>query len=163
MKKYLEEKYQQLINDMERAYDATIDTLNYHINQLQRTVREQEDELDKLKGGDKLAEEIAKLEEQPQIVLDSCQGCDCPGCDARISELFDQVEALKKENKSLRMSNGHLKSTKAKKTKTYKKNVVCLCKDCKKYFQACRRDAMRCADCKRKHAAELTKKYRAKQ
>ena len=143
---------------MERAYDATIDTLNYHINQLQRTVREQEDELDKLKGGDKLAEEIAKLEEQPQIVLDNCQGCD-----ARIKELIEENEQLKKENKSLRMSNGHLKSTKVKKTKTYKKNVVCLCKDCKKYFQACRRDAMRCADCKRKHAAELTKKYRAKQ
>lgn len=141
--KYIEREYQKLIETMKETYEDIIHIQASFINQYKKDPLEKE------------IEEYNRLEDESSE--------SCPGCDARISELFDQVEALKKENKSLRMSNGHLKSTKAKKTKTYKKNVVCLCKDCKKYFQACRKDAMRCADCKRKHAAELTKKYRAKQ
>lgn len=139
--KYIEKEYQKLIETMKETYEDIIRIQAAFINQYE-------------KG--QLEKEIEKYNE-----LESSESC--PGCDARISELVEQVEALKKENKSLRMSNGHLKSTKVKKTKTYKKNVVCLCKDCKKYFQACRKDARRCADCKRKHAAELTKIYRAKQ
>lgn len=150
--KYIEKHYQDLIEQLESSHSYVVDDLKAHINWLEKKLADYEN----AEAG------IAKeLEEYNRLENESSESC--PGCDARISELVEQVEALKKENKSLRMSNGHLKSTKVKKTKTYKKNVVCLCKDCKKYFQACRKDAMRCADCKRKHAAELTKIYRAKQ
>ena len=148
--KRIEEKYQRLLSQQRYAYEHIISNLKSHIDWLEGQIKEHEkDPLEK------------EIEEYNRLENESSESC--PGCDARISELMEQVHALKKENKSLRMSNGHLKSTKVKKTKTYKKNVVCLCKDCKKYFQACRKDAQRCADCKRKHAAELTKSYRAKQ
>lgn len=145
--KYIEKEYQCLLDEQRSAYEGIISGLKGYNMWLEGKLNEYE------KGQlEKELEEYNRLENTSR-----------PGCDARISELLEQVEALKKENKSLRMSNGHLKSTKVKKVKTYKKNVVCLCKDCKKYFQACRKDAQRCPDCKRKHAAELTKSYRAKQ
>lgn len=143
--KYIEREYQKLIETMKETYEGIIRIQASFINQY------------KPEEGAQLKKEIEKYNE-----LENKSSESCPGCDARISELVERVEALKKENKSLKMSNGHLKSTKAKKTKAHKKNVVCLCKDCKKYFQACRSDAMRCADCKRKRASELTKISRAK-
>ena len=142
--KYIEKHYKDLIEQLESAHSYVVDDLKAHINWLEKKLADCEDAE---AGIAKELEEYNALE----------------GGASRIAELEAQIEALRKENKSLRMSNGHLKSTKVKKTKAYKKNVVCLCKDCKKYFQACRKDAMRCADCKRKHAAELTKIYRAKQ
>lgn len=145
MKKYLEDKYQQLINDMERAYAATIDTLNYHINKLQKTVIEQEDELDKLKGGDKLAEEIAQIAVDNNAVttVDSC-----PGCDTRIKELTEENKKLKAKLEK-----------KPKATRRRHKNVLCMCADCKKYFYARRKDARRCPECKRVHGNELKKAW----
>lgn len=142
--KYIEKEYQRLLDEQRSAYDGIISALKAHNMWLEK----------KLADCENAEAGIAKeLEEYNALDAE----------DSRVSELESQITALKKENKSLRMSNGHLKSTKVKKTKTYKKNVVCLCKDCKKYFQACRKDAQRCTDCKRKHAAELTKSYRAKQ
>lgn len=141
--KYIEKHYRDLIEQLESAHDYVVDDLKAHINWLEKKLADYED----AEAG------IAKeLEEYNALEAGA----------SRIAGLEAEIETLRKENKSLRMSNGHLESTKAKKTKTYKKNVVCLCKDCKKYFHACRKDAMRCADCKRKHAAELTKNYRAK-
>lgn len=151
--KYIEEKYQQLLSQQRHSYEHIISNLEVHIDWLENELKKYEK--------DPLEAEIAKLNEQPQVILN-----DCPlheTAESQSSELQKQIEELKKENRGLKISNGHLKSTKVKKVKTYKKNVVCLCKDCKKYFQACRKDAQRCADCKRKHAAELTKSYRAKQ
>lgn len=149
--KYIGQEYQQLLSEQRRTYERIISNLKAHNDWLK-------DELKKYEK-DQLEKEI---EEYNRLENESSESC--PGCDARISELSGQVEALKKENKSLKMSNGHLKSAKkAKRAKrSYKKNVVCICKDCKKYFQACRSDAMRCADCKRKRASELTKISRAK-
>lgn len=142
--KYIEREYQKLIETMKETYEDIIHIQAAFINQYKKDPLEKE------------IEEYNKLENESSE--------SCPGCDARISELMEQVEALKKENKSLRMSNGHLKSTKKVKRakRVYKKNALCFCKDCKKYFQACRKDAQRCADCKRKHATELTKISRAK-
>lgn len=162
MKKYLEEKYQQLINDMERAYDATINTLNYHISQLQRTIREQSDELEKLKGGDKLAEEIATLSvEQPQIVLS-----DCPGCDARIKELTEENDRLKKELQGAKISAGRLKANKAKaksnRGRYTRKSVVCQCKDCDTYFEAKSKTAKYCSGCKAKHERDSRRRWAEK-
>lgn len=142
--KYIEKEYQRLLDEQRSAYEGIISSLKSHNMWLERKLADCENAE---------AGIVKELEEYNAL--------DAEG--SRVSELESQITALKKENKSLRMSNGHLKSTKVKKTKTYKKNVVCLCKDCKKYFQACRKDAQRCADCKRKHAAELTKSYRAKQ
>lgn len=151
--KYIEEKYQQLINSMERAYSATIDSLNYHINQMQRTILDQEDELERLKGGDKLAQEIAKLDEQPQIILD-----DCPACDVVIRELREENAKLKEEIASLK------KTAKAKAPKKRaRKQVLCTCMDCKTYFYAQRRDAKRCPECKRKHANQAKYAWLKKQ
>ena len=169
MKKYLEEKYQQLINDMERAYDATINTLNYHINQLQRTIREQSDELEQLKGGDKLAEEIATLSvEQPQVVLN-----DCPGCDDVAAELREKVDALTEENARLKkelqgakISAGRLKANKTKKKSNrgryVRKSVVCQCKDCSTYFEAKSKTAKYCSSCKAKHERESHRRWAEK-
>lgn len=139
--KYIEEKYQQLINSMERAYSATIDSLNYRINQLQKTIVEQEDELEKLKGGDKLAGQIAILDEEPQVIVN-----DCPACDVVIRELREENAKLKEEIASLK------KTTKVKAPrKRVRKQVLCTCQDCRTYFYAQRRDAKRCPECKRKH------------
>ena len=137
--KYIEEKYQQLINSMERGYGATIDSLNYHINRLQKTIVEQEDELEKLKGGDKLAEHIEEYENF---------NSDCAACDVVIRELREENAKLKEEIASLKKTTIKVK---APKKRTRRKQVLCTCQDCKTYFYAQRRDAKRCPECKRKH------------
>ena len=164
MKKYLEEKYQQLINDMERAYDATINTLNYHISQLQRTIREQSDELEKLKGGDKLAEEIAQItmDDSNVVTVESC-----PGCDNVITELREENARLKKELQGAKISAGRLKANKTKKKQSNRgrytrKSVVCQCKDCDTYFEAKSKNAKYCSSCKAKHERESHRRWAEK-
>lgn len=136
--KYIEEKYQQLINSMERGYSATIDSLNYHINRLQKTIVEQEDELEKLKGGDELAEQIEEYENFKS---------DCAACNVVIRELREENAKLKEEIASLKKTTVKAKAPR----KRARKQVLCTCQDCKTYFYAQRRDAKRCPECKRKH------------
>lgn len=170
MKKYIEEKYQQLINDMERAYDATINTLNYHISQLQRTIREQSDELEQLKGGDKLADEIAQItmDDSNVVTVESC-----PGCDAVADELREKVDALNEENARLKkelqgakISAGRLKANKTKKKSNrgryVRKSVVCQCKDCDTYFEAKSKNAKYCSSCKAKRERDSHRRWAQK-
>ena len=131
---YTEQEYQQLLSEQRYTYESIINSLKSHVDWLK-------DELDKLRGGDKLAQEIAKLEEQPQVILD-----DCPGCDVVIRELREENAKLKEEIASLK------KTPKAKAPrKRARKQVLCTCVDCGTYFYAQRRDAKRCPECKRKH------------
>lgn len=63
--KYIEKKYQQLIeeiksayDDTTRAYEDTCDTLKYHINELKEQLANKDEEIEKLKGGSQLQKEI---------------------------------------------------------------------------------------------------------
>lgn len=152
--KYIGQEYQQLLSEQRYTYEHIINGLKSHVDWLEGELKKYEK--------DPLEKEIEAYNSGITISNDAPALYET--AESQSSELQKQIEALKKENKSLKMSNGHLKSAKkAKRAKrSYKKNVVCICKDCKKYFQACRSDAMRCADCKRKRASELTKISRAK-
>lgn len=71
--KYIEKKYQQLIRDIESAYDDTCDTLKYHINELKEMLAEKDEEIEKLKEGNKLQSEIDeynRLEAQHNMNLE---------------------------------------------------------------------------------------------
>lgn len=154
---YTEQEYSQLLSEQRYAYERIINNLESHISWLK-------DELDELKGGDKLAQEIAKLEGQPQIILNDCQTQGllngCPGCDAAIRELREENAKLKEEIASLK------KTAKAKAPKrkyTRHKQALCTCKDCGTYFYAQRKDAKRCPECKRKHINQAKKEWAKKQ
>ena len=56
--KYIEKKYQELIQGIERAYDDTCGTLKYHINELKKMLAEKDEEIEKLKGANQLQKEI---------------------------------------------------------------------------------------------------------
>ena len=133
--KYIEREYQKLIETMKETYENIIRIQASFINKY------------KPEEGAQLKKEI---EEYNRLENESSESC--PGCDARISELVEANEKLKAQLKK------KPKATRRRRNK----NVVCLCADCKKYFYAGRKDARRCPDCKRKHAAELTKISRAK-
>lgn len=62
--KYIEKKYQQLIQDIESAYDDTCDTLKYHINELKKMLSEKDEEIEKLKGGSQLQKEIDEFQKE---------------------------------------------------------------------------------------------------
>ena len=126
--KYIEKKYQQLIEDMERAHDSVCDTLKYHINWLEK----------RLAGNDELAEQINEYE--------NFEG-DCAACDVVIRELREENAKLKEEIASLKKTTVKAKAPR----KRARKQVLCTCQDCKTYFYAQRRDAKRCPECKRKH------------
>lgn len=166
--KYIEKKYQQLIEDMERAYDNVCDTLKYHINELQKIIAEKDEEIDKLKEGNKLQAEIDeynRLEAQHNMNLE------------------DEICELKAENVELKAESTRLKKAYSDLEKAYKlsvdtpapakktgrkagrknKSVVAYCKDCGTYFQAGNRDAKYCGKCKVARAKASRAKWLAKQ
>lgn len=137
--KYIEQEYQQLLSEQRYAYERIINNLESHVNWLENELKKcEKDPLEK------------EIEEYNRLENESSESC--PGCDARISELVEANEKLKAQLKK------KPKTTRRRRNK----NVVCLCTDCKKYFYAGRKGARRCPECKRKHAAELAKVYRAK-
>lgn len=159
--KYIEKKYQSLIEDMERAYDNVCDTLKYHINELQKIIAEKDEEIDKLKEGNKLQAEIDeynRLEAQHNMNLE------------------DEIEQLKAENNRLKEAYFDLerayklsvdtpapaKKT-GRKTGTKNKYVVAYCKDCGTYFQAKSKIAKYCGSCRDKRAKASRAKWLAKQ
>lgn len=160
--KYIEKKYQQLIEDMERAYDNVCDTLKYHVNELQKTVVEKTEEIEKLKEGDKLQAEIDeynRLEAQKDMNLE------------------DEIARLKAENSRLKKAYSDLEKAykltidtpKApakrvgRKAGSKNKTVVAYCKDCGAYFQAKSKLAKYCHNCKEKRVKEYRAKWMAKQ
>lgn len=166
--KYIEKKYQQLIediksayNDTARAYEDTCDTLKYHINELKQQLANKDEEIEKLKGESQLQNEINeynRLEAQNNMNLE------------------DEIVKLKAENTRLKKAYSDLEKAyklsvdtpaPAKKTgrKTGRKNkaVVAYCKDCGTYFQAGNRAAKYCGKCKAARAKASRAKWLAKQ
>lgn len=78
--KYIEKKYQQLIEDIKsayddaaRAYEDACDTLKYHINELKEQLANKDEEIEKLKSGSQLQKEIDeynRLEAQKNMNLE---------------------------------------------------------------------------------------------
>lgn len=78
--KYTEKKYQQLIEDIKSAYEDTCDilkdtcdTLKFHINELKQQLASKDEEIEKLKEGNKLQNEIDeynRLEAQKNMNLE---------------------------------------------------------------------------------------------
>ena len=153
-------KYKDLLEITESVYDNTIDTLNYHIKKLQIIIEEQNARIEKLTGGDKLAEEIAQItvDNNSVVTVDSC-----PGCDKVIDELRAENARLKEELRGAKISAGKLrkKTVKVKKVK-HSKQSLCLCKDCGSYFYAKRSDAKRCPSCKKEYARNYKREWQNK-
>lgn len=138
--KYIEKRYQDLIEQMESAHSYVVDDLKAHINWLEKKIAE----------NGELAEQIDEYENFKS---------DCAACDVVIRELREENAKLKEEIASLK------KTTKAKAPRkhTHRKQVLCTCQDCKTYFYAQRSDAKRCPECKRKHNNQAKYEWLKKQ
>lgn len=185
--KYIEKKYQQLIEDIERAYDNTCDTLKYHINELQKIIAEKDEEIEKLKEGNKLQKEIDeynRLEAQKSMNLED----EITQLRAKLTEkesdlrsAYDTIDAWETRfytlvnaygidlNKPVKTSvvhhcgEGEPKVYKPKTRRKRNKTLVCYCKDCGTYFQAKSKLAKYCSKCKAEHIKESKAKWLAKQ
>lgn len=186
--KYIEKKYQDLIQTIERAYDDTCDTLKYHINELKKVIADKDEEIEKLKGANRLQNEIDeynRLEAQHNMNLED----EIVELRAKLAEADSE---LKKANSAVKAwenrfytlvkaygidLNKPVKTEavvhhcgegepKVYKPKTYKKrskNVVAYCKDCGTYFQAKSKNAKYCSECKAKRIKESRAKWLVKQ
>lgn len=159
--KDIEREYQQLIKDKERAYDNVCDTFKYHINILEKFNAEKDEEIEKLKGGNKIQNEIDeynRLEAQKNMNLE------------------DEITRLKAENSRLKKAYSDLEKTykltidtpaparnTGRKTGSKNKTVVAYCKDCGTYFQAGNSLAKYCSKCKKEHVKKSKAKWLAKQ
>lgn len=159
--KYIEKKYQQLIQDIESAYDDTCDTLKYHINELKKMLADKDEEIEKLKGGSQLQKEIDeynRFEAQHNMNLE------------------DEITQLKAENNRLKKAYSDLEKAYkltvdtpapakkgGRKAGSKSKNVVVYCKDCGTYFQAKSKIAKYCSSCRDKRAKASRAKWLAKQ
>lgn len=158
--KYIEKKYQQLIQDIESAYDDTCDTLKYHINELKKMLAEKDEEIEKLKGGSQLQKEIDeynRLEAQHNMNLED-----------EIARLQAENTRLKKAYSDLEKAYKLTVDTPApakpgRKAGSKSKTVVVYCKDCGTYFQAKSKIAKYCSSCRDKRAKASRAKWLAKQ
>lgn len=175
--KYIERKYQDLINSIERAYDNTCDTLKYHINELKKMLAEKDEEIEKLKSGSQLQNEINeynRLEAQNNMNLED----EIVELKTKLAEkesdlkgAYDSIEAWENRfytlvkaygidlDKPVKVQPGEAKP----KTKKRSKNVVVYCKDCGTYFQAKSKIAKYCSSCRDKRAKASRAKWLAKQ
>lgn len=176
--KYIEKKYQQLIQDIESAYDNTCDTLKYHINELKKMLADKDEEIEKLKGGSQLQKEIDeynRFEAQHNMNLEdeiTQLRAKLTEKDSDLKAAYDTIEAWETRfytlvkaygidlNKPVKVQQpGEAKP----KTKKRSKNVVCYCKDCGTYFQAKSKIAKYCSSCRDKRAKASRAKWLAKQ
>lgn len=165
--KYIEKKYQDLINNIESAYDNTCDTLKYHIDELQKIIAEKDEEIEKLKGGDKLQKEIDeynRLEAQKNMNLEG----EIVRLKAENSRLQKAYSDLEKAYKITVDTPAPAKKTGSKTTSKRRKTVsrhtiVAHCKDCGTYFQAKSKLAKYCSKCRTKRIKESQAKWKAKQ
>lgn len=174
--KYIEKKYQQLIQDIESAYDDTCDTLKYHINELKKMLADKDEEIEKLKGGSQLQKEIDeynRLEAQNNMNLED----EITQLRAKLSEkendlksAYDTIEAWETRFYTLVTEYGidlnrpvKKESVEKAKTRRRSKTVVAHCKDCGTYFQAKSKIAKYCSSCRDKRAKASRAKWLAKQ
>ncbi len=164
----IEKKYQQLIKDMEHVYDNAYDTFRNQIEDLESIIQNKNEEIERLKGGNKLQKEIDEynhLEAQHNMNLE------------------DEIIKLNAENVKLKAENTRLKKAYSDLEKAYKltidtpapakktgrkagtknKYVVAYCKDCGTYFQAKSKIAKYCGSCRDKRAKASRAKWLAKQ
>lgn len=185
--KYIEEKYQQLIRDIESAYDDTCNTLKYHIDELKKMLAEKDDEIEKLKGASQLQKEIDeynRLEAQNNMNLED----EITQLRAKLAEKENDLKAASNTieawenrfytlvkaygidlNKPVKTSavvhhcgEGEPKVYKPK-TRKRSKIVVAHCKDCGTYFQAKSKLAKYCSACGKERAKQSRLKWLAKQ
>lgn len=181
--KYIEKKYQQLIQDVERAYDNTCDTLKYHINELQKIIAEKDEEIEKLKGGSQLQKEIDeynRLEAQNNMNLED----DLAAAKSKINELVADVNSARTaaeewetrfytlvhqyginldkpvEKKNVEKAKKQVK--KGGRGKYERKPFVLSCNDCGILFEAKGGNAKYCPECRKARICARTKAWKAK-
>lgn len=155
--KNIEKKYQQLIKDMEHAYDYVYDTFRNQIEYLEKVIQDKNEEIEKLKGGDKLQKEIDecnRLEAQKNMNLED-ENAQLKAENARIKKAYSDLEKAYK----LTIDT----PAPAKKTGSKRKTVVAYCKDCGTYFQAGNSLAKYCSKCKKERIKKSQAKWLAKQ
>lgn len=185
--KHIEKKYQQLIHDIESAYDDTCDTLKYHINELKKMLAEKDEEIEKLKGASQIQKEIDeydRLEAQHGMNLED----EIAQLRAKLTEkesdlkaAYGAIEAWENRFYTLvkaydinldkpvkadavvhHCGEGEPKVFKPK-TRKRSKSVVVYCKDCGTYFQAKSKLAKYCSSCRENRAKASRAKWLAKQ
>ena len=175
--KYIEEKYQQLIRNIESAYDDTCSTLKYHIDELKKMLAEKDDEIEKLKGASQLQKEIDeynRLEAQNNMNLEdeiTQLRAKLTEKDSDLKAAYDSIEAWETRFYTLVTEYGinlnrPVKKESVEKAKTRRKRskiVVAHCKDCGTYFQAKSKLAKYCSACGKKRAKQSRLKWLAKQ
>lgn len=157
IKKY----YQDLIKDIKGAYEDACDTLKFHINELKQQLASKDEEIEKLKEGNKLQAEIDeynRLEAQKNRNLEGT----ITKLKAENSWLKKAYHDLEKAYKLTIDTPAPAKNT-GRKTGSKNKTVVAYCKDCGTYFQAKSKNAMYCSKCKKKHVKKSQAKWLAKQ
>lgn len=174
--KYIGKKYQDLIKDIESAYDDTCNTLKYHINELKKMLAEKDEEIEKLKNGNKLQAEIDeynRLEAQKNMNLED----DLAAAKSKINELVSDVSSARATAEEWETRfytlvteygidlNRPVKKESVEKAKTRRrsKTVVAHCKDCGTYFQAKSTLAKYCSACGKERAKQSRLKWLAKQ
>lgn len=181
--KYIERKYQQLIQDVERAYDHTCDTLRYHINELQKIIAEKDEEIEKLKGGSQLQKEIDeydRLETQRNMNLED----DLATAKSKINELVADVNSARASAEEWEIRfytlvkeygidlNRPVKKESVVKAKKQVKNggrgkyerkpFIISCGDCGILFEAKGGNAKYCPECRKARIYARAKAWKAK-
>lgn len=181
--KYIEKKYQQLIQDIESAYDDTCDTLKYHINELKKMLAEKDEEIEKLKGGSQLQKEIDeynRLEAQNNMNLEdeiTQLRAKLTEKDSDLKAAYDTIEAwetrfytlVKEYGIDLNRPVKKESVVKAKKQvkddrrgKYERKPFVISCNDCGILFEAKGGNAKYCPECRKARICARTKAWKAK-
>lgn len=163
--KYIEKKYQQLIQGIESAYDDTCDTLKYHINELKKMLAEKDEEIEKLKGGDQLQKEIdeyKRLEVQKNTHLEEDLAAARAAAEAWETRFYTLVNEygidlnrpVKKESVEKAKEHGR--------GKYERKPFVISCNDCGILFEAKGGNAKYCPECRKARICARTKAWKAK-
>ena len=173
----IEKKYQQLIKDMEHVYDNAYDTFRNQIEDLESIIQNKNEEIEKLRGGNKLQNEIDeynRLEAQNNMNLED-EITQLRAENSRLKKAYSDLEKAYKltvEPASYRLGDetvvhhcgkGEPKVYKPKTRKKRSKSVVVYCKDCGTYFQAKSKIAKYCSSCRDKRAKQSRAKWLAKQ
>jgi hypothetical protein len=164
--KYIEKKYQQLIEDIksayedtERAYGDTCDTLEYHIDELKKIIAEKDEEIEKLKGGDqKEADECKRLKEDLAAAHASAEAWE-----TRFYTLVHQYGInLNRpvEKKNVEKAKGQVK--KDGRGKYERKTFIVTCGDCGVLFEAKGGNAKYCPDCRKARISARSRAWKLK-
>ena len=173
IKKY----YQDLIKDINLANDKIVGGLKNHITWLESKVLNLQDEIEKLKSGSQLQNEIDeynRLEAQNNMNLEdeiTQLRAKLTEKDSDLKAAYDTIEAWETRFYALVAEykldlNRPVKKESVEKAKTRKKRskiVVAHCKDCGTYFQAKSTNAKYCSSCGKERAKQSRAKWLAKQ